>query len=232
MSEPSRPESPVVIVGGTGALGFGLALRLARAGVPVVIGSRRAESAAESAERLSAQLPDARVEGLPNEQAVARGGTVIVTVPFRSHAETLGNIREALSAGQILVDTTVPLAAATGGRATRMLGVPQGSAAEQAAEMAPDSVTVVSGLHTVSADRLRRLDERLGEDVPLAGDDRDAKRAVAELIRRIDGLRPVDAGRLEMSRFTEGLTPLLISVNVRHKTHAGIRFTGVDEPRW
>jgi predicted dinucleotide-binding enzyme len=91
---------------------------------------------------------------------------------------------------------------------------------------------VVSALHTVGAPKLADLDERLDEDVPVAGDDKDAKRAVAELIRLIPGLRPVDCGRLEMARLIEGMTPLLISVNGRHKTHAGIRFTGLPEPKW
>ena len=113
-----------------------------------------------------------------------------------------------------------------------MLGVPQGSAAEQAAEMAPDGVRVVSGLHTVSAPVLSDLDQPLDEDVLLASDDRDATRTVAELVGRIPGLRPVDCGRLERARLIEGLTPLLISINSRHKTHAGVRITGLPEQPW
>jgi NADPH-dependent F420 reductase len=153
-------------------------------------------------------------------------------VPFRNQSENLTNLKGVLREGQILVDATVPLAAAVGGRATRMLGVPQGSAGEQAQEMAPDGVTVVSALHTVGAPKLAHLDERLDEDVPVAGDSKDAKRAVADLIRQIPGLRPIDCGRLEVARLIEGMTPLLISVNGRHKTHAGIRFTGLDQPKW
>src|SRR3954454_24301934 len=98
--------------------------------------------------------------------------------------------------------------------------------------MAPDGVEVVSALHTVGAPKLADLDEGLEEDVPIAGDKKDAKHAVAELIARIDGLRPIDCGRLEMARVIEGLTPLLIGVNGRHKTHAGIRFVGLDKPAW
>jgi NADPH-dependent F420 reductase len=153
-------------------------------------------------------------------------------VPFRNQSENLTNLKGVLREGQILVDATVPLAAAVGGRATRMLGVPQGSAGEQAQEMVPDGVTVVSALHTVGAPKLADLDAEIDEDVPVAGDKKDAKCAVAELIRRIPGLRPVDCGKLETARLIEGLTPLLISVNGRHKTHAGIRFTGLDEPKW
>jgi NADPH-dependent F420 reductase len=225
-------SSPVPIVGGTGALGFGLALRLASAGVPVVIGSRSQERAEEAAEKLRQRVPEAQVEGLTNEAAATRGEIVLLCVPFRNQSENLTNLKNVLREGQILVDATVPLAAAVGGRATRLLGVPQGSAAQQAQEMAPDGVEVVSALHTVGAPKLADLDAELDEDVPIAGDKKDAKRAVADLIRQIPGLRPIDCGRLEMARLIEGLTPLLISVNGRHKTHAGIRFTSLDDPKW
>jgi NADPH-dependent F420 reductase len=224
--------SPVPIVGGTGALGFALALRLANAGVPVVIGSRSAERAEESARKLLERLPDAQVEGLVNEEAATRGDIVLLCVPFRNQSENLTNLKGVLREGQILVDATVPLAAAVSGRATRILGVPQGSAAEQAQEMVPDGVTVVSALHTLGAPKLADLDEVLDEDVPIAGDRRESKRAVAELIARIDGLRPVNVGLLEAARLVESLTPLLIGVNSRNKTHAGIKFTGLAEPKW
>jgi 8-hydroxy-5-deazaflavin:NADPH oxidoreductase len=223
---------PVPIIGGTGALGFGLALRLARAGVPVAIGSRDVGRAGEAADRVREQVPEAEVEGLENPEAAPRGPVVLLTVPFRAQSENLTNLKEALAEGQILVDATVPLAAAVSGRATRLLGVPQGSAAEQAQEMAPDGVTVVSALHTVSSHTLRELDHPLDEDVLVAGDSKEAKRRVAELIMRIPGLRPVDCGRLEIARYVEGLTPLLISVNSRHKTNAGIKLTGLPEALW
>jgi len=153
-------------------------------------------------------------------------------VPFRAQSENLTNLKDALSEGQLLVDATVPTAAAVSGKATRLLGVPQGSAAQQAQEMVPDGVTVVSALHTVSASKLGDLEAELDEDVPIAGDERESKRRVAELIALIPGLRPVNAGLLETARLIEGLTPLLISVNARNKTHAGIRFSGLVEPRW
>jgi 8-hydroxy-5-deazaflavin:NADPH oxidoreductase len=224
--------SPVPIVGATGALGFGLALRLAREGVPVVIGSRAAERAEEAAEKVREHVPGAEVEGLENVEAVTRGPVVLLCVPFRAQSENLTNLNEALRPEQILVDATVPLAAAVSGKATRLLGVPQGSAAQQAQEMAPDGVIVVSAFHTVSAALLADLDHELDEDVLIAGNSKDAKRTVADLVRAIPGLRPVDCGRLEMARLIEGLTPILISVNSRHKTRAGIRFTGLPEPKW
>ena len=218
----------VPIIGGTGALGFGLALRLARAGVPVAIGSRDAGRAAEAAGRIE----EGQAEGLENPEAVTRGPIVVLAVPFRAQSENLTNLKEALREGQILVDATVPLAAAVSGRATRLLGVPQGSAGQQAQEMVPDGVTVVSALHTVSAHNLADLGHELDEDVLVAGDSKEAKKRVAELIARIPGLRPVDCGRLEMARLVEGLTPLLISVNARNKVHAGIKLTGIPEARW
>lgn len=222
----------VPIIGGTGALGHALALRLARAGTPLAIGSRDAGRAEEAAARVRERVPDASVEGLENAAAAGRGPIVFLCVPFRAQSENLTNLKGALREGQILVDATCPLAAAVSGRATRLLGVPQGSAAEQAQEMAPDGVAVVSALHTVSAPMLAELDRPLDEDVLIAGDKREAKRRVAEVVSRIGGLRPVDCGRLESARFIEGLTPLLISVNVRHKTHAGVRLTGLPEPLW
>jgi NADPH-dependent F420 reductase len=227
----SAPEA-VPIVGGTGALGWGLALRLAQAGHPVVIGSRDAGRAEEAAARIRETVPGAPVEGAENAEAATRGPVVFLTVPFRAQSENLTNLKEALREGQILVDATVPLAAAVSGKATRLLGVPQGSAAEQAQEMVPDGVTVVSALHSVSASTLGDPEAVLDEDVPVCGERKADKRRVAGIIGSIDGLRPVNAGALETARLIEGLTPLLISVNVRNKTHAGIKFTGLPEELW
>ena len=223
---------PIPIVGGTGALGFGLALRLAVAGRAVVIGSRDAGRAEEAAGRVRGQIPGADVQGAENAEAAGRGPIVFLAVPFRAQSENLTNLKGTLSEGQILVDATVPLAAAVSGKATRLLGVPQGSAAEQAQEMVPDGVTVVSALHTVSASTLCDLSVELDEDVLITGDKKEPKRRVAELIALIDGLRPVNAGSLETARLVEGLTPLLISINIRNKTHAGVKLTGLPDELW
>ena len=221
------------IIGGTGALGFGLALRLARAGVPVAIGSRDAGRAAEAADRVRSAVPDADVDGAVNEEAAGRGPIVFLTVPFRAQSENLNNLREALAPGQILVDCTVPLAAAVSGKATRSLGVWQGSAAQQAQEMVPEGVTVVAALHTVGAPTLTDTGAELGEDVLVCGDKKADKARVARLIELIPGLRAVNAGALEMARIVEQLTPMLISVNTRYKVHAGIRLTGLpDADHW
>jgi 8-hydroxy-5-deazaflavin:NADPH oxidoreductase len=220
---------PIPIIGGTGALGFGLALRWAKAGASVVIGSRSSERAGEAAKRLADAVPDAAVDGVPNEEAARRAPIVFLTVPFRAQSENVNNLRTALEPGQILVDCTVPLAAAVSGRATRSLGVWQGSAAQQAQEMVPEGVAVVAALHTVSAPVLNDLDRELGEDVLICGERKQDKARVAELVERIPGLRAVNAGALEMARIVEQLTPLLISINSRYKAHAGVRITGLPE---
>jgi 8-hydroxy-5-deazaflavin:NADPH oxidoreductase len=226
------PTERVAIVGASGALGFGLAVRLGQAGVPVVIGSRDPARAAEAAERAHEAVPQASFSGAENAQAVQGAETIILSVPFRNQSETLKNLQESLAAGQLLIDATVPLAAAVSGRATRMLGVWQGSAAQAAQEMAPEGVKVVSALHTVSAASLADLDHDLAQDVLVCGDSRDDKRRAAMLIERIEGLRCVDCGRLEMARIAESLTALMISINAKHKTHAGIRITGLPDERW
>jgi NADPH-dependent F420 reductase len=221
------PE-PVCIIGGTGALGFGLALRLGREGVSIVIGSRDAARAQEAAARAQSEVPDGSFTGLVNVEAVKRAPVVILAVPFRSQSETMTNLKEALTEGQLLVDATVPLAAAVSGKATRTLGVWQGSAAQQAQEMAPDGIRVVSAFHSVSAALLTELDEELDEDVLICGDRREDKEELAALVELIPGLRPVDCGPLELARILEQLTSLIISINVRNKVRAGIKITGLS----
>jgi NADPH-dependent F420 reductase len=223
---------PIPIIGGTGALGYGLAVRLARAGQTIVIGSRKPERAEEAAARIREAVEGAEVEGLDNAEAAKRGPVVFLAVPFRAQSETLTNLKEALAEGQLLVDCTVPLAAAISGKATRTIGVWQGSAAQQAQEMAPEGVTVISALHTVSAPTLAG-DEPLDEDVLICGDRKADKRRVAALIELVDGLRAVNAGPLEQARIVEPLTALLIGINGRYKTHAGIKITGLpDADHW
>jgi NADPH-dependent F420 reductase len=222
----------VTIIGASGALGFGLALRLGAAGVEVTIGSRDADRAEEAAQKARALVPNGKFAGLENGAAAAANELVVLSVPFRSHSETLTNLKSSLRAGQLVLDATVPLAAAVSGKATRMLGVWQGSAAQQAQEMVPDGVSVLAGLHTVSASLLSDLEHKIDEDVLICGDRREEKARVAELLERIEGLRAVDCGKLEMARITESLTALLISMNVRYKTQAGFHVTGLPEALW
>lgn len=229
MSPPDESTPSIPILGGTGALGYGLAVRWAAAGLDVVIGSREAERAEEAARKVGEAVAGASVQGFGNEEAASKGPIAFLTVPFRAQSETLNNLKGALEAGQTLVDCTVPLAAAVSGKATRSLGVWQGSAAQQAQEMVPEGVVVVSALHTVGAPTLSNLDADLDEDVLVCGDKKVDKAPVARLIERIEGLRAVNAGPLETARIAEQLTPLLISINVRYKAHAGLKLTGLPD---
>src|SRR5688572_21776832 len=222
----------VTVIGGSGALGSGLALRLTAAGAPVVIGSRDAARAQEAAAWVLERVPEATVRGLTNGEAAEASEVVFLCVPFRNQSETLTNLKPHLRDGQLLVDATVPLAAAVSGKATRLLGVWQGSAAQQAAEMVPDGVRVVAALHTVNAPGMKDLDHQLDEDVLVCGDRREDKARAAAYIELIPGLRCVDAGRLEMARTAEALTALLIGINARYKTHAGIKVTGLTDRPW
>ena len=215
------------IIGASGALGFGLTVRLAAAGVAVTLGSRDADRARQTAARARAAVPGAQLQGLDNAGAAAAHELVLLCVPFRSQSETLTNLHGALRPGHLVVDATVPLAAAVSGKATRMLGVWQGSAAQQAQEMVPAGVSVLSALHTVSGAVLADRDRPLDEDVLICGRRREDKRRLARTLDRISGLRCVDAGPLEMARIAESLTPLLISLNARYRTHAGVKVTGL-----
>jgi NADPH-dependent F420 reductase len=226
------PDEPVAIIGASGALGFGLAVRLGRAGVAVTIGSRERTRAEEAAARAREAVPGGDFAAAENAEATARAAIVVLSVPFRSQSETLKNLQDAWGEGQLLIDATVPLAAAVSGKATRTLGVWQGSAAQVAAEMVPDGVKVVSALHTVSAASLTALDHDLDQDVLVCGDSRQDKRRASLLLQRIEGLRCVDCGPLEMARIAESLTALMISINARHKTHAGVKITGLPDDSW
>jgi NADPH-dependent F420 reductase len=227
--EDEMSTETVAILGGTGQLGFGLAVRLAKAGVPIVIGSRDAARAQEAAERALALVPGADVRGDENAAAAAAAGQVVaLAVPFASSASTVKSVAESLREGQIVLDATVPLGPAVGGKPTQLIGVWQGSAAQQTQSLVPKGVRVVSALHTISGASLEDLDAQLNQDTLVCGDRKADKEPVIELIGKIgSGLRAVDAGRLEMSRIVEGLTPLLIGVNIRYKTHSGVTITGV-----
>jgi len=228
----AEKQQPVTIVGGSGALGFGIAVRLGQAGVPIIIGSREEERAQQASQRAKELVPDGNFTGAQNKAAVKDVPIIILSVPFRNQSETLTNLKQVLEPGQIVIDATVPLAAAVSGKAFRSLGVWQGSAAQQTAEMVPDGVNVVSALHTVSASALSDLSHTLDEDILLAGDRKEDKRHVAKLLEKIDGLRCVNCGKLEMARITEQITPLLIAINSRYKTHAGVKIVGLPEKLW
>lgn len=217
----------IAIVGGTGPEGSGLALRFAQAGETVIIGSRDAQRALETAARLSASASDEKkISGSENRFACSDAEIVVLTVPFEAHAETLKHIKPTLRAGQILVDTTVPLAASVGGKPTRTLGVWQGSAAQQAAELVPEGVVVVAAFHNLAADLLKQ-EGPVDCDVIVCSDDKDAGKRVRELARKIPGVRALDGGKLENARIVEQITAVLIGLNIRYKGHSGLRITGL-----
>jgi len=219
----------ISVLGGTGPEGFGLALRWARAGETVIIGSRDAGRAREAAARITARVGSgANVSGDENSAACARADLLVLTIPFEGHAALLKQIKPAITEGSIVIDATVPLAASVGGRATRTLGVWQGSAAQQTAELVPQGVSVVAAFHNTSAEVLNG-DARVECDVIVCSDDADAAATVRTLAAKIPGVRAIDGGKLENARILEQITALLIGLNIRHKGHSGIRITGLPE---
>jgi len=219
----------IAVVGGTGPEGFGLALRWARAGETVIIGSRdkkRAEEAAVKIKQIAGE--QAQVSGDENNAACERANVVVLTIPFESHAALLKQVKPAIRTGTIVVDATVPLAASVGGRASRTLGVWQGSAAQQCAELVPAGVPVVSAFQNTSAELLNG-DQPIDCDVIVCSDDPGAGKEIQRLAAKIPGARAIDGGKLENSRVLEQITALLIGLNIRHKGHSGIRITGLPD---
>ncbi len=225
-------DQTVAILGGTGAEGFGLALRWTQAGVRVVIGSRDAAKAAAAAERVRRAVPQARVSGALNPQAAAQAEVVVLTVPLVAQVPTLKTVREHLRPGTIVVDTTIPLGMALGDRITHVLTLWAGSAAQQAAAHLPPHAVAVSAFHSLSAVALADLEHPVDCDVLVCGDDQAAKSVVHDLVRKIAGARAVDAGPLENSRLAEHAAALLIALNLRHKVnHSGLRITGLPSEK-
>jgi len=219
----------IAIIGGTGPAGTGLALRWARVGEKVIIGSRDAARAQQAAEKIRQRVgPQAQVSGLDNSAACAASDLLVLTVPFEGQAELLKQLKAAIRPGTILIDATVPLAASIGGRATRTLGVWQGSAAQQTAELVPKGVSVVGAFHNVSADVLNG-DQDVDCDVIVCSDDAAATQIAMELAAKIARIRAIDGGKLENARIVEQITALLIGLNIRHKGHGGVRITGLPE---
>lgn len=224
----------IAIIGGTGPEGSGLALRWAQAGETIIIGSRDPQRAAEVANKIREQIRgaagvparDLKISGTENTDACESAEIVVLTVPFNVQAEMLKHIKPALRPGQILVDTTVPLAASVGGRPTRSLGVWQGSAAQQAAELAPEGIPVVAAFHNVSAELLHH-EGPVDCDVIVCSDDKQAAQRIRSLARKIPGVRSVDGGKLENARIVEQITALLIGFNIRTKGRSGLRVTGL-----
>jgi len=218
----------IAILGGTGAEGSGLAYRLAKAGEHILIGSRDAARAQETAKQLRERIGSgAPVEGLDNPSAAAACDVAMLTVPFSGVVALLKQLKSVWRPGTVVIDTTVPLAATVGGAATRMLGVWQGSAAEQTQELLPTGISLAAAFQNLGADTLAG-DAPVDCDVLVCSDDERAKQVASELAGKIPGARALNGGKLENARIVESLTALLIGLNMRYKVHgAGIRFTGL-----
>jgi len=220
---------PIAVIGGTGAAGLGLALRWARAGETVIIGSRDAARAQQAAEAVRQRVgPSAQVSGLDNAAACAASELLVLTVPFEGQAALLKQLKTALRPGSVLIDATVPLAASVGGRSSRTLSVWQGSAAQQAAELVPKGVLVAAAFHNLSAHLLNQ-DEDIDADVIVCSDDPHATAVAMELAVKIPRVRAIDGGKLENARILEQITALLIGLSSRYKGHAGVRITGLPD---
>ena len=222
---------PIAVIGGTGAAGLGLALRWSRAGEAVIIGSRDAARARQAADAIGQRVGGkAQVSGMENSAACAASDLLVLTVPFDGQAALLKQLKPAIRPGSVLIDATVPLAASVGGRASRTLGVWQGSAAQQTAELVPKGVSVAAAFQNVSADVLNsETDEDVDCDVIVCSDDPNATQVAMELAAKIARVRAIDGGKLENARIVEQITALLIGLNIRHKGHGGIRITGLPD---
>jgi NADPH-dependent F420 reductase len=229
VGDPSFDDA-IAILGGTGEQGLGLALRFAKAGRPVQIGSRNAERANAAAERVRAAIPGAEVSGGENREVCGRAQVIVLSVPFENTASTVKAVRDALVAGQIVVSMGVPLASATGGPATQTLGVWQGSCAEMVAALLPDGVHAVSAFQNVAAHRLHDLGRPVECDVLVSGDPQPRRRVMA-LCELVPGLRGIDGGPIANARIAESITALLIGLNIRYRVSdgTGIRFTGLPD---
>jgi hypothetical protein len=217
-------QQTIAVVSGTGAEGFGLASRFARAGARVLIGSRDAQKAEDAARRIG------NAQGKLNAAAVSEADVVVLTVPLAAQIPTLKSLSASFRPQAILVDATVPLEAAIGGRVSHPLALWAGSAAQQAARYTPPGVSVVAAFHTLSAGLLASLDQPVDSDVLLCGDNPQARSVVTEMIAMLPGARPIDVGPLENARLIESAAALLISLNIRHKVKgAGLRITGLEK---
>lgn len=213
----------IAILGGTGEQGPGLALRWARAGEEVIIGSRQREKGERVAAELNQELGTALIRGTDNVSAAAAADVAVLTVPYAAHVSTLQTVKEQLK-GKIFVDVSVPL---DPDNPRRVIMPPAGSATEEAQHVLGPEVHVVGALQNVSAHLLRDLHATLDCDVLVCGGSKAARATVMHLIEKL-GTRAIDAGPLEAARLIEPITALLIRLNIRHKVHsAGIRITGL-----
>lgn len=222
-------ERTIAVIGGTGDQGFGIVLRLAKAGEKIVIGSRQQQKAEDAAKRARSILgEDCRVDSMENPKAAAAADIIIMSVPFAAHVDMIKSVVDSITPEDIFVDVVVPLSTAVGGGASTALGVWEGSAAQQAMRLLPPRTKIASAFHNVVAEALQDLNHKVDCDVIVCSDGQDTRKTVMDLVAKVPGVRAVDGGRLENSRIVEQLTALLIGINIRYKVKdAGIRITGI-----
>lgn len=209
----------IAIMGGTGSLGLGLAGRLARPGVRVIIGSRDAKRGQDAADGLNEQLGQKFVEGMLNADAVREAEMAVISVPYEGQKQTLSDLTAELK-GKIVIDAVVPL------EKGRPFVPADGSALLEAQRILGDDTPVIGALHNISALDLSKPEEPLG-DVLVCGDNKEAKARVIELLERI-GADAFDAGPAANAYVIEGLTGVLIALNRRYKSkHASVKITGI-----
>lgn len=223
-------DSPqtIAILGGTGALGTGLARRWSQAGYKVIIGSRTEENAKTAADELIALMSErgvatVNVAAMENLAAAEAADIVTLTVPYAHHGSTLEAVKSGLQ-GKILIDVTVPLRPPKVGR----VQLPEaGSAAQEAQAILGEEVKVVSAFQNVAAHHLQE-GHGIDCDVLVSGDDKQARAEVIKLVEAC-GMRGFSAGPLANAAAAEALTSILININKAHKCHAGIRITGIED---
>ena len=223
----------ISVIGGTGPQGLGIAKRLAIAGEPVIIGSRKEEKALKIVDETVEELKDyaiAEIKGMSNEDAAKEGDVLIITVPLAAQKPTLEGIKEFCS-DKIILDATVPLETAIGGKPSRFIDLMEGSAAERTASILEGSgAKVICAFCNISNSHLANIPEDIDCDCLIAGDDNEAKEVASEIINKIPGIRTIDVGILEKSRIIEKITPLLIGLNIKYKSHyGGLRITGIPK---
>ena len=223
----------VAIIGGTGSQGLNLGKRLAIAGEDIIIGSRKEEKALTKVEEtleLLKEYDDIKMVGMSNEDAAKAGDLLILTVPLAAQKATLQSIKEFVGE-KILIDATVPLETAIGGSPARFVDLMEGSAAERTASILDGTgAKVICAFCNISNSHLSNIPEDIDCDCLIAGDDKEAKEIAAELINKIPGVRTIDTGILEKSRIIEKITPLLIGLNIKYKSHyGGLRITGIPK---
>lgn len=220
------------IIGGTGPQGLGIGKRLAIAGEDVIIGSRQEEKAVSVVETVKEELMEyapLRIVGMANEDAAKEADLIIMTVPLQAQLPTLKGIKE-FCTDKIFLDATVPLETAIGGPVSNLLHCNPGSASERTAKILDGTgAKVIAAFNNISNSHLGNIPEPIDCDCLICGDDNEAKEIAIGLIEKIPNLRAIDIGKLEKAHLIESITPLLIGLNIKYKSHyGGFRITGVD----